>query len=170
MSSGTVYELAYAVAKRNRCAQRQQAESEDQMRQHKEEWERLCARVAALDAELVACGRPPLNPISVLPSTSGCQLWQGQKGLSRKHDHGKTVNSEGGKHSKVEYIHSALHITKKYAVILLHYRWLFVEGDIFISEWGIFGVEIFLHYSRFFIKGDFVIGRVECRGERKQET
>ena len=40
-------------------------------------------------------------------------------------------------------IHSTLPITKKkYAEILLHYRWLFVKGDIIISEWGIFGVEI----------------------------
>ena len=47
-------------------------------------------------------------------------------------------------------------------VILLHYRWFFVKGNIFISEWGIFGVEIFLRYSRIFVKGNFVIGRVEC--------
>ena len=46
--------------------------------------------------------------------------------------------------------------------ILLHYRQLFVKGDVIISECGIFGVEIFLHYSQFFVKGDFVIGRVEC--------
>ena len=51
---------------------------------------------------------------------------------------------------------------KKYAEILLHYRWLFVKGDVFIGEWGIFGAEVFLHYRQFFIKGDFVMGRVEC--------
>ena len=51
---------------------------------------------------------------------------------------------------------------KKYEEILLHYRWHFIKGDIFIGEWGIFGVGIFLCYSRFFIKGDFIIGRVEC--------
>ena len=54
---------------------------------------------------------------------------------------------------------------KKYAEILLHYRWLFVKGDIIIGEWGIFGVEIFLHYSRFFIKGDFVIGELSVRNQ-----
>ena len=51
---------------------------------------------------------------------------------------------------------------KKYVEILLHYRLLFVKGDIIIGEWGIFGVGIFLCYSQFFIKGDFVIGGVEC--------
>ena len=44
-------------------------------------------------------------------------------------------------------LHSTLPVTKKYAVILFHYRWLFVKGDIIISEWGIFSVEIFLPYS-----------------------
>ena len=51
---------------------------------------------------------------------------------------------------------------KKYAEILLHYRWLFIKGNVIIGEWGIFGVEIFLHYSQFFIKADFIIGGVEC--------
>ena len=51
---------------------------------------------------------------------------------------------------------------KKYAKILLHYRQLFVKGNVFIGEWGIFGAEVFLCYSRFFVKGDFVIGGVEC--------
>ena len=46
--------------------------------------------------------------------------------------------------------------------IFLHYRWLFIKGDVFIGEWEIFGVEIFLRYSRFFVKGDFVIDGVEC--------
>ena len=51
---------------------------------------------------------------------------------------------------------------KKYLEILLHYRWLFVKGNVFIGEWHVFGAEVFLHYSRFFVKGNFVIGRVEC--------
>ena len=51
------------------------------------------------------------------------------------------------------YIHSTLHIMKKkYAEILLHYRQLFIKGDIIIGEWGTFGVEIFLHYSHFLLK------------------
>ena len=50
-------------------------------------------------------------------------------------------------------------------VILLHYRWLFIKGNVFISEWGKSGVEIFLHYSRFFVKGDFIIGGVECNSD-----
>ena len=51
---------------------------------------------------------------------------------------------------------------KKYAEILLCYRWLFIKGDVITGEWGIFGAGIFLHYSQFFVKGDFIIGRVEC--------
>ena len=51
---------------------------------------------------------------------------------------------------------------KKYAEILPCYRWLFIKGNVFIGEWGIFGAEVVLHYSQFFIKSDFVIGRVEC--------
>ena len=51
---------------------------------------------------------------------------------------------------------------KKYADIFLYYRWLFIKGDIIISEREIFGVEVFLHYSQLFIKGNFIIGRVEC--------
>ena len=46
--------------------------------------------------------------------------------------------------------------------ILLPYRQLFVQGNVFIGEWGIFGADIFLHYSRVFGKCDFVIGGVEC--------
>ena len=38
----------------------------------------------------------------------------------------------------------------------------FIKGDVFIGEWGIFGVEIFLCYSQFFVKGDFIIGGVQC--------
>ena len=51
---------------------------------------------------------------------------------------------------------------KKYAEILLCYRWLFVKGNVFISERGVFGAEVFLHYRRFFVKSDFIIGGVEC--------
>ena len=36
---------------------------------------------------------------------------------------------------------------KKYAEILLHYRQLFIKGDVFIGEWSIFGAEVFLCYS-----------------------
>ena len=60
-------------------------------------------------------------------------------------------------------VHSTPSITKKkYAEILLRYRRLFVQGDVFIGEWGIFGAKVFLPYSRFFVKGNFFIGRVEC--------
>ena len=51
---------------------------------------------------------------------------------------------------------------KKYVEILPHYSWLFIKGDVFIGEWGIFGAEVFLRYSQFFVKGDFIIGGVEC--------
>ena len=40
-----------------------------------------------------------------------------------------------------EGIHSDIHSTlpiKKYVEILLHYRWLFIKGGVFIGEWGIF--------------------------------
>ena len=61
-------------------------------------------------------------------------------------------------------VHSTPPITKnKCAEILLHYRQLFVKGDVFIGEWHVFGAEVFLRYSRFFIKGDFVTGGVECK-------
>ena len=40
---------------------------------------------------------------------------------------------------------------KKYAEILL-YRWLFIKGNIFIGEWGIFGVDIFLLIANFSLK------------------
>ena len=59
-------------------------------------------------------------------------------------------------------VHSTPITKKKYGEILLRYRRLFVKGDIFIGEWGIFGAEVFLCYSQFFVKGDFIIGRVEC--------
>ena len=51
---------------------------------------------------------------------------------------------------------------KKNVEIFLHYRWLFVKGNILIGEWEIFVAEVFLCYSQFFIKCDFVIGGVEC--------
>ena len=92
---GPVDVLADAVAQRGMHVQRHKAKSEDQG--DKEEQERLCAREAALEVELVACGRPPLKPKLALPSTSGYQPQQGQKGLSRRHGHGKTANSQGGK-------------------------------------------------------------------------
>ena len=70
---GTVDELAHAVAKGEWCAQRCKAKSDDQAWWYNEEWERLCAGVAALEAELVACGSPPLKPISALLRTPGYQ-------------------------------------------------------------------------------------------------
>ena len=57
---------------------------------------------------------------------------------------------------------NSIYNEKKYAEILLHYRWLFIKGDVFIGERGIFGAEVFLCYRQFFIKSNFVIGRVEC--------
>ena len=36
---------------------------------------------------------------------------------------------------------------KKYAEILLRYRWVFIKDDVLIGDWGIFGAEVFLHYS-----------------------
>ena len=51
---------------------------------------------------------------------------------------------------------------KKYAEILPCYRWLFINGNVFIGEWGILGAEVFLRSSQFFVKGNFVIGGVEC--------
>ena len=74
-----------------------------------------------------------------------------------------SVRGGGALTLSVVNVHSTLHITKKkYAEFLLHYRWLFVKGNVFVGEWGIFGAEVFLHYSQFFIKDDFVIGGVEC--------
>ena len=59
-------------------------------------------------------------------------------------------------------IHSTLPIIeKKYVEILLHYRQLFIKGNVFKGEWGIFGAKVFLHYSQFFVKGNFIIGGVE---------
>ena len=65
--------------------------------------------------------------------------------------------------SNVTYTLNSTYNEKKYAEIFLHYRWLFLKGDIIIGKWEIFGVEVFLHYSQFFIKGNFFIGRVEFR-------
>ena len=101
---GIVVELADAVAKRERYAQWCQAYAQDQGGWHKEELERLHARVAALGAELEACRRPPLQPISALHSTSGYQPCQGQKGLGGRCGHGKTTNGEQGKWSRWEYM------------------------------------------------------------------
>ena len=74
------------------------------MRQHKEEQERLHARLAALEAEFVVCRRQPFKSISALPRTSDYKSWQGQKGLGEKHGHGKTVNGKGGKWSRWKYM------------------------------------------------------------------
>ena len=60
-------------------------------------------------------------------------------------------------------IYTQLHLQwKKIWGDLLHYRQLFVKGNLFIGEWGIFGADIFLRYSQFFFKADLIIGRVEC--------
>ena len=74
------------------------------MRQHKEDQERLHARVAAVEAELVAGGRPPVKQISVLPSSSGYQPQQRQKDLGGKCGHGKIMNGEGGKWSRQKFM------------------------------------------------------------------
>ena len=64
-------------------------------------------------------------------------------------------------------IHSTPPIAKNiYTEILLHYRQLFIKGDVIIGEWGIFGAEVFLHYSQFFVKGNFIIDGVECLWDR----
>ena len=62
------------------------------------------------------------------------------------------------------YVHTlnSAYNEKNYAENLLHYRWLFVKGNVIVSVWGIFGVEIFLRYSRYFVKGNFVIGGVHA--------
>ena len=92
--NSTVDELADVLSKREIRAWRYQAKSEDEVRWHKEEWVRLQARVAALEAELMACGRPPLKQTFVLPCTSGYLPWQGQKGLGRNHCHGNIMNGD----------------------------------------------------------------------------
>ena len=44
-------------------------------------------------------------------------------------------------------IHSTPPIMKKkYGEIFLHYRWLFIKGDIIIGELEIFGAQVFIHY------------------------
>ena len=71
----------------------------------------------------------------------------------------------------ITHRHDTLNSTyneKKYVEILLHYRWLFIRGNVFIGEWHVFGAEVFLRYSQFFIKGNFIIGRVECTCIQKQ--
>ena len=55
--------------------------------------------------------------------------------------------------SQVTYLGHTLNSAyneKKYAEILLHFRWLFIKGNVFIGEWHVFGAEVFLHYSQFF--------------------
>ena len=50
-------------------------------------------------------------------------------------------------------VHLTPPITKKiYAEILPRYRRLFVKGDVFIGEWGIFGAEVFLVIADFSLK------------------
>ena len=51
---------------------------------------------------------------------------------------------------------------KKYAEIFLHYRWLFIKGNVFTGELEMVGAQVFLCYSRFFVKGNFIIDGVEC--------
>ena len=65
-------------------------------------------------------------------------------------------------------VHVYAYNEKKYVEILLCYKQLFIKGNVFIGELGIFDAEVFLHYSWFFIKGNFIIGRVECMYIYKQ--
>ena len=51
---------------------------------------------------------------------------------------------------------------KKYAEILLRYRWLFVKGDLFIGEQVYLVRRYCFVIGDFSLKGDFVIGGVEC--------
>ena len=55
-----------------------------------------------------------------------------------------------------EHTLNSAYIEKKYAEILLCYRQLFVKGNVFIGEWGIF-VWRFSFITAIFIKGDFVL-------------
>ena len=41
---------------------------------------------------------------------------------------------------------------KKYMEIFHHYKWLFIKGDIFIGEWGIFGTKVFFIIANFSLK------------------
>ena len=41
---------------------------------------------------------------------------------------------------------------KKSAEIFLHYRWLFIKGNVFIGEWEIFGAEVFLVIADFSLR------------------
>ena len=61
----------------------------------------------------------------------------------------------------IPYTLNSAYNKKKYVKILLHYRQLFIKGNVFIGVCSIFGADIFLCYSQFFIKGNFIIGRVE---------
>ena len=49
-------------------------------------------------------------------------------------------------------LNSAYNEKKKFAEILLRYGWLFVKGDVFIGDWGIFGADIFLVIADFSLK------------------
>ena len=80
-------------------------------------------------------------------------------GTTKLHSNNYNNNS---KNINLHTLNSAYN-KKKYAEILLHYRWVFIKGNVFIGEWDIFGAGVFLHYSQFFIKGNFVIGRIECK-------
>ena len=78
------------------------------------------------------------------------------------------INSRSMQHPYIKSLSHTLdspYNEKKYAEILLHYRWLFIKGNVFIGEWGIQciwcrGFPFVI--ANFFVKGDFVIGRVEC--------
>ena len=41
---------------------------------------------------------------------------------------------------------------KKYVEVFLHYRQLFIKGDIFIGEWEIFGAEVSFIIANFSLK------------------
>ena len=81
--------------------------------------------------------------------------------LSQWKNHCEKIRSH--EHNVKDDIHNTLNSAyNKKMEIFLHYRWLFIKGNVFIGEWEIFDAEVFLCYSQFFIKGDFVIDGVEC--------
>ena len=100
----------------------------------------------------------------------GKELQRDCKEIPRREEIGKRIlpwryKEEDRKNEEnIDTLNSAYN-EKKCAKILLHYRQLFVKGDVFIGVCSIFGADIFLRYSRFFIKGDFVIGGVECSSD-----
>ena len=51
----------------------------------------------------------------------------------------------------VKVIHSTLPIVKN-AEIFLHYRWLFIKGDIIIGDWEIFGAGFSFIIASFSLK------------------